>query len=331
MADPLAQVIELLRPRTVMSKGISGAGRWGVRYSAFGHPGFCAVVEGRCRLAVDGEEPVVLEQGDFVLLPATPAFTMSSLEPATPQHVDPHAAAAAATEIRHGKQDGPPDVRLIGGYFMFDSPDAALVVSLLPAMIHVRGMARLSALVRFVGEEASGDNLGRDLVLARLVEVLLVEALRDAQGDRATPGLLRGLADPRIAAAIRKIHGDPERSWTVVQLAREAGISRSVFFDRFTRVVGRRPMEYLLAWRMALAKDLLRGGNVRLDEVARRVGYGSASTFSTAFSRHVGRPPGQYARASTSAGKASASVGLQQSVVTPAGPGCGPRGLRARQ
>lgn len=92
------------------------------------------------------------------------------------------------------------------------------------------------------------------------------------------------------------MHDDPQRAWTVVELAETAGMSRSAFFDRFTRSVGLRPMEYLLAWRMALAKDILRHQDVALDEVARRVGYGSASTFSTAFSRHVGQPPGQYAR-----------------------------------
>ena len=81
MVDPLAEVVALLRPRTVFSKGISGAGRWGVRYSAFGQPSFCTVLEGRCLLAVDGEEAVTLEAGDFVLLPATPGFTLSGLEP----------------------------------------------------------------------------------------------------------------------------------------------------------------------------------------------------------------------------------------------------------
>ncbi|MDP3898205.1 MAG: AraC family transcriptional regulator [Mesorhizobium sp.] len=296
MADPLSQVIELLRPRAVFSKGISGAGRWGVRYSKFGQPGFCAVLEGGCRLAVDGENPVTLEEGDFVLLPATPAFTMSSFDRATPRHIDPNVTPAPTEEVRHGRPDGPPDVRLLGGYFMFESPDAALLVSLLPAMVHVRGNRRLSVLVRLVGEEASENNAGRDLVLARLVEILLIEALRATQGKDAPPGLLRGLADGRIAEALRQAHGDPERPWTVAELAREAGMSRSAFFDRFTRTVGLRPMEYLLAWRMAVAKDLLRGRAIGLDEVASRVGYGSASTFSTAFSRHVGEPPGRYAR-----------------------------------
>ncbi|MET4488978.1 AraC family transcriptional regulator [Bradyrhizobium sp. LA7.1] len=297
MTDPLSQVIGLLQPQTVFSKGISGAGRWSVRYSEFGQPGFCAVIEGRCRLAVDGEEPVTLEEGDFVLLPATPAFTMSSFEPGGPKHIDPKATPAPTEEVRHGRPDGPADVRLLGGYFVFDSPDAALLVSLLPAMVHVRGIQRLSLLVRLVGEEASGQSIGRDLVLGRLVEVLLIEALRATQGKDAPPGLLRGLAHVRIAKALRCVHDYPELSWTVAELASEAGMSRSAFFDHFTLAVGLRPMEYLLAWRMAVAKDLLsRNGNIALDEVARRVGYGSASTFSTAFSRHVGQPPGRYAR-----------------------------------
>lgn len=297
MTDPLAQVIDLLRPRAVFAKGISGAGAWAVRYAAFGQPGFCAVIAGHCRLAVDGAAPVDLAQGDFVLLPATPAFTMSSHAPAVPRHVDPHAMPPATGEIRHGRPDGPADVRLFGGYFAFGSPDAGLLVSLLPTMIHIRGARRLSMLVDLVGDEAGRQMAGRDLILGRLVDVLLIEALRAAPGRHAAPGLLRGLADARIATALRAMHGDAERPWTVVELADAAGMSRSAFFDRFTRTVGLRPMEYLLAWRMALAKDLLRGGTMALDAVAARVGYGSASTFSTAFSRHVGQPPGRYARA----------------------------------
>lgn len=296
MADPLSEVIQLLRPRAVFSKGISGAGRWAVRYLDFGQPGFCAVTEGRCRLAVDGEEPVVLEEGDFVLLPATPAFTMAGFEPATPVLIDPKRATSPDGEARYGRRDGPPDVRQFGGYFAFASPDAGLLVSLLPRMIHIRGVPRLEQLVRLVGEEAAGEAIGRDLILARLVEILLIEALRSVPGKAAEPGLLRGLADPRIATALRQMHADAEKPWTVASLAREAGMSRSAFFERFTRMVGVRPMEYLLTWRMAVAKDLLRGGDIALDEVARRVGYGSASTFSTAFSRHAGMPPGRFMR-----------------------------------
>jgi AraC-like DNA-binding protein len=297
MSDPLSEVIALLRPRGVASKPISGAGRWGVRYSEFGDPSFCAVLEGSCRLAVDGHRALTLEAGDFVLLPATPGFTMSGFEPVTPERIDPRVTPPPTGKVRHGTRSGPPDVRLLGGYFAFESPDAALLVSLLPAVVHVRGVERLSVLVRLVGEEASGSRSGRDLVLTRLVEVLLIEALRSTPGEDAPPGLVRGLADARLAPAIRQMHGQLARSWTVAQLAKAAALSRSAFFERFTRTVGLPPMEYLLAWRMAVAKDLLRRHDLGLAEVAERVGYGSASTFSTAFSRCVGQPPRRYARA----------------------------------
>lgn len=302
MADPLSDVIALLRPRTVFAKGISGAGAWSVRYTDFGQPSFCTVMEGSCRLHVDGQEPITLEAGDFVLLPATPGFVMSGFvmsgfEPVKPEVFDPKLAAVLTEEIRHGAPDGDPDVRLLGGYFIFDSPDAGLLVSLLPPLVHLRGADRLATLTRIVGEEARGDEPGRDLVLSRLVEVLLIEALRALRGTDTPPGLLRGLTDARVSAALRWIHGDPARSWTVAELAGEAALSRSAFFDRFTRVVGVPPMEYLLGWRMALAKDLLRRGDAPLCDIAEQVGYRSASTFSTAFSRYVGSAPGRYARA----------------------------------
>ena len=296
MLDPLSEVVTLLRPRTVFTKGISGAGRWGVRYSDFGQPSFCTVIEGSCLLAVDGQAPVTLEAGDFILLPATPGFTMSSFEPGPLTAIDPKTMPAPAEEVRHGDPDGDPDVRLLGGYFIFDSPDVDLLVPLLPPLVHLRGAERLATLTRLVGEEALGAMAGRDLVLSRLVEVLLVEALRAAQGEGAPPGLLRGLSEARLASALRQLHHDPARAWTVAGLAKDAGMSRSVFFDRFTRVLGIPPMEYLLRWRMALAKDLLRAGRASLAEVAERVGYGSSSAFSVAFSRHPGITPGRYAR-----------------------------------
>ncbi len=297
MAEPLSEVIALLQPRAVFSKRISGAGRWGVRYSAFEHPSFCVVLEGSCRLALDKQQPVTLAAGDFVLLPATPGFVISGFGPVTPVKVDPKLTRSTSGEVRHGTRGGRPDVRLLGGYFEFESPDAALLVSLLPALVHVRGVDRLSTLVQLVGDEAIEQRSGRDLVLTRLVEILLVEALRSAGSDETPPGLLQGLADPQLAAALRQMHANVERSWTMAELAKTAALSRSSFFERFTRVVGLPPMEYLLSWRMAVARGLLRR-DVAIAEVAERVGYASASTFSTAFSRHIGQPPSAYARAS---------------------------------
>jgi len=301
LVDPLSEVIALLQPGSVLSKGISGAGRWAVRYAAFGQPSFCAVLEGSCLLAVDGEEPATLRTGDFVLLPATPGFTLScavlsGTAPPTPRLLDPAVEAGRTEEVRHGRQDGPPDVRLLGGYFVFGSPDAGLLVSLLPQLIHVRDEPRLATLVQMVDGEAQQQRAGRERVLSGLVELLLIETLRSTHGAGASPGLLRGLADARLAQAIRQMHAHPEQPWTVEQLGREAALSRSAFFERFTRAVGMPPMEYLMSWRMALARSLLRAGKRGIAEVAERVGYGSASTFSTAFSRHVGVAPGRYAR-----------------------------------
>ena len=144
MNDPLSEVIALLQPRAVFSRRYSGAGRWGIRYSAFGQPSFCAVLEGGCRLTVDGHVPLTLEAGDFVLLPATPGFSMSGFEPVRLEHFDPNVTSKVMGDVRHGTRGGRPDVRWLGGWFVFDSPDTALLVSLLPSLVHVRGVERLS-------------------------------------------------------------------------------------------------------------------------------------------------------------------------------------------
>jgi transcriptional regulator GlxA family with amidase domain len=128
-----------------------------------------------------------------------------------------------------------------------------------------------------------------------LLEVLFIEALRST-GTAASPGLVRGLADARLALAIRNMHESPEKPWTIAELAKTAALSRSVFFERFSRAVGVAPMEYLLSWRMALAKNLLRRREAGVATIAERVGYSSASAFSVAFTRHVGLPPTQYAQ-----------------------------------
>lgn len=295
MIDPLIEVVTLLQPGAPFSKLVSAAGRWGVRRSDDGRPFYCVILDGSCRLAVDGHAPMILEKGDFVLVPSVFDFAMSSPEPPDANHHTPHVALPSG-EYRHGDPDGPPDVRMLVGYCVFGSPDAALLVSLLPQLVHVRGERRLATLVQLLRDEFRERRPARDVILARLLEVVLLEALRATSGPAASPGLLRGLADARVSVAIRRMHERPTRPWTVAQLAKEAGLSRSAFFERFGRTVGVAPMEYLLGWRMALARNLLRRRGANVAEVAERVGYGSASTFSVAFHRHVGLPPMQYAR-----------------------------------
>jgi AraC-like DNA-binding protein len=294
MTDPLAQVVALLRPDLSVSKLIEGAGGWRVRRQEQGRPFFCAVLDGAVQLEVAGHGAALVSRGDFILIPAAFDFTaVSTAEPAPTTESVPHEIRPAL--FRVGDRAAEPDVRMLIGYGAFGSSDAALLISLLPSLIVARGEPRLTTLIQLAVEESRGERPGRDAVLARLMEVLFIETLRVA-GPQGGSGMLRGLADERVAAAIRRIHAEPTASWTVERLARESAMSRSAFFDRFRRTVGMAPMEYLLHWRMVLAKQLLERGPAPIAAIADQVGYGSASTFSTAFTRHVGVSPGLYAR-----------------------------------
>lgn len=296
MVDPLAEMVALLRPVARFTKVVDAAGAWCVRRTELGDPFYCLVLDGTCRLVVEDGDPITLGDGDFVLIPAARNFTMTSLGPVPPDSADAEPVAVAEGRVRLGEQSGPPDVRLLIGHCVFEAPDAALLVSLLPELLHIRGENRLARLVELVGDESGATRPARDMVLARLLEVLFIEALR-ATGTTSTPlGLLRGLADERLATAIRRMHEQPGRSWTVDQLAREAALSRSVFFERFRRALGMAPMRYLLAWRMAVAKNMLCTQRSNVEEIAEQVGYGSASSFTVAFSRYVGQSPMRFAK-----------------------------------
>ncbi|ENW80018.1 hypothetical protein F908_02215 [Acinetobacter sp. NIPH 284] len=294
MIDPLSEIITLLRPRTVSSKLISGAGKWGIYYSAFEQPSFCTILKGSCLLTIQGKEPVILNEGDFVFMPVTPSFTISGFGSVVSEQVDAKNTSHVTEEVRHGDQDGQPDVLMLGGYFSFDSVDTALFVSLLPQLLHVQSAEKLSVLVQLIRDEFTEQRSGREHILMRLVEILLIESLRLMEKVDAPVGLLRGLAEPRLAEALRHIHGNPSHSWTMDELARKVALSRSTFFERFTNAIGIPPMEYLLAWRMTIAKDLLSQQNLTITQIAEQVGYGSASAFSTAFSRYVGLAPSKF-------------------------------------
>ncbi|HEU4669214.1 MAG TPA: AraC family transcriptional regulator [Dyella sp.] len=300
MTDPLAEVVTLLQPSARFAKTVAGAGRWHVQRSDAGEPFYCVVLEGGCRVGVEGHPPIALAAGDFLLVPAAWGVAMSSLEP-PPEGTRTAPVAQGDGLYRIGEADEPADLRMLVGHCHFDSPDAGLLVSLLPRLVHVRGERRLALLVKLLGEESRTQRPAREVVLSRLLEVLLIEALRSTAGTAASPGLVRGLADERLGMAIRAMHAQPTRGWTVAELAKEAALSRSAFFERFNRTVGVAPMAYLLAWRMALAKHLLRRREGRVADVAERVGYSSTSTFSLAFTRHVGVTPSRYAREQSAA------------------------------
>ncbi|HEY0120182.1 MAG TPA: AraC family transcriptional regulator [Rhizobium sp.] len=293
--DPLAEIVTLLRPAARFSKLVECAGPWRIHREATGEPFYCAILNGSCRVTFGENPPVVLQAGDFVLAPAVGDLINESID--APAGL----SAMMPTEVddgqfRVGRLEGPADLRMRIGHCSFGAPDAALLVSLLPDVVVVRDQPRLAMLMQLVGEETRERRPARDLVLERLLEVLLIEALRSGTQSSSSPGLGRGLADGRLAEALYAMHAQPAHQWTVANLASKAALSRSAFFARFSRIVGLPPMEYLLAWRMALAKQLLRSRDFRMGEVAERVGYGSASAFSVAFARYTGMPPARYVR-----------------------------------
>jgi AraC-like DNA-binding protein len=308
--DPFSDLVALLRPHAIFSKSITGRGKWGVRYPPYGAPGFAIVLAGEVWLAVDGAEPIMLHRGDFVLLPASPAFSMLS-------QLDAQCAPGqfSLTAIRHGDPNGEPDFQMLGGAFQLHAANAALLVALLPKMIHIRSAendaGRLARLIDLILEECASDKPGRDAILDRLLEVMLVEAVRwlgNAQ-DSLPSGLLAGMRDPALAIALRAMHSEVKAGWTVAQLGKLAGMSRSAFSARFSEILGCAPMEYLSRWRITIAQDALSRGEQVLERLAQDIGYESASAFSTAFRRRVGCSPGAFRKKALIATSGRGNVG----------------------
>ncbi|MVA18952.1 helix-turn-helix domain-containing protein [Agrobacterium vitis] len=295
--DPLSDIITLLRPRAAIAKSISGRGQWGVRYRSYDAPGFTVVMTGEAWVTFGDREALRIAEGDFLLLPTTPAFSLCS-EPGAPCIP----AEPLAEAVRHGEQEGQPEFAALGGSFSIENVNAPLLLALLPDHIHISasggGATRFGRLIELLSEECIANYPGKELIIQRLLETLLVEALRwDIIGNNAaSAGLLSGLRDPAIARVLRAIHEDVRTRWTVANLAGVAGMSRSAFAARFHEIVGCAPIEYLARWRIALAKDELLSGGKSLDRIADEIGYESASAFSTAFSKRLGCSPRRFAR-----------------------------------
>ena len=266
-------------------------------YAAHDAPGFTIILKGECWIAFDGEQPGKLQKGDFLLLPSTPSFTLSShpgvaCEPREPTDVP----------VRHGDQEGEPDFASLGGSFRIEQVNAPLLLALLPRMIHIPAAEgrsdKLGGMITLIMDECAHEEPGKEMVLQRLLELLLIEALRrhGVSEDDIHAGFLSGMRDPALARVLRAMHADVRANWTVADLARIAGQSRSAFSARFGKVLGCGPIEYLARWRIALAKDALVRGTKTLDRIADEIGYESASAFSTAFRKRLGCPPGKFGR-----------------------------------
>ncbi|WP_368518452.1 AraC family transcriptional regulator [Rhizobium sp.] len=308
--DPFLDLIRLLRPRAaLLGRGMDAAGDWGLSFPALGDLLFFWLEEGDCLLIRPGCAPLLLKKGDFVLLRTTLPFTLASS-----QEVEPLDSVAAVAAKREGRlklgtgQERP--ISLHMGKFLFSAANEDLLTGLLPPIVQIPSRSpklhRLHNLLSLMESEGRDPGPASEFIILRLVELALVEILRmptsglpEQAIDPANRGLVAGLRDPVTAKAIRAMHENVAHEWTVETLAKLSGVSRSALATRFQSLVGIGPISYLLRWRMALAKEALKTGTARVEEIAFSIGYKSASAFSTAFTKAVGCSPSRFAESSS--------------------------------
>ncbi len=264
---------------------------------------FHLVTEGECYVEMETGAPVRLTAGDAIVFPAGDAHRMNSqpgLAPARGARLDA-VLARRPRQITYG--GGGPATRIVCGYLACDARVAQLLLAGLPPLVkvNVRGSnagAWLEASVRYALAEARSPRAGGAGVLAKLAEVLFIEVLRQYMtGQHAGgTGWLAGLRDRVVGAALSSLHKQPAHAWTLEELARAAGTSRSVLAERFQELVGSSPMQYLTQWRMLLASNLLSRSNAPLASIAEAVGYQTDTAFSRAFRREFGSPPAAWRR-----------------------------------
>lgn len=301
--DPLSDLLALLRPENYMSAGFDAGGAWAVRF-----PGGAAtiktgaVVSGRCWLLVEDETGMPdtalrLAPGDCFVLPSGRPFRFAG----DPDQPPVPAAEIFRSPVQGGivQYQGGGDCFMVSSRFSLAKGPALHLLGLLPPIVHLRDSDSGGAL-RFAVErmmaELRDPAPGGVLLLRHLAHMMLVEALRlHLAASAGGSGWLAALADARLGAAVAAVHGAPARRWTVAELAKMAGMSRSSFADRFRAIVGSAPMDYVTRWRMALAADRLGAGEA-VATVAAALGYDSESAFSAAFKREMAAPPRAYRR-----------------------------------
>ncbi|WP_198154035.1 AraC family transcriptional regulator [Catenuloplanes japonicus] len=296
--DPIAGAIGLLRPQAAVHPGLHAGGSWAVRFDAFPHVRIGGVVRGAGLLILDGRDPVRLGEGDFYLLSNPPSYRLASSVTATPQDARSLWDTAVNGVVRIGAE-AEEDTYLCGGSFRFDENNAQILIDILPQLVHVKAASPRSRLLSHVTDllsaEAENTAAGRSLVLDHLVQILFVHVLRAhvEQTDRPA-GWLGALHQDGVGAALRAMHADVAHRWTLRELAGVSRMSRSAFATSFKDQVGTPPLEYLIQWRMSLARDALCRNTRSISELAAATGYESESAFSTAFRRVVGASPKQF-------------------------------------
>jgi len=305
--DVLAEVMSLLRTKGHLYGRLELTAPFALEFP--GNKGICLIVtRGSCFLGVDKHPLVPLVGGDFVFLPAPQTYCLydqpktrlrSVLEITTP------VAFARSRLITYGGGGTPASV--VAGCFTFATPESQLLVKHLPPIIHLPSSGPqvtpwFAATLQFIAAETSQNAPGSAAIVDRLAEVLFVQAMRariQSTFSSANPSWLKALGDEQIGEALRLMHAEPGRAWTVPMLARSVSMSRSAFAARFAALVGQTPMEHLTQWRMVRAASMMRQKQPgKMAAVASAVGYESESSFGKVFRRVMGVSPGKYRQSS---------------------------------
>lgn len=264
------------------------------------------VLQGECRIRVEGLEELALASGGIALFPHGDVHTLffgSSESPTvlSREFVDAVLKRKSILPIRFGR-DGL-STRLVCGFFALDRWCGDQLIRGLPRLLSAQvgnqgATDLLAAVARHSIQISKGREPADDALVCRLSEVLFLDAMRHfiASGQLTQQGWLAGLGDPHIQVALSILHAQPGRNWNIETLASECAMSRSNFLERFNALVGLPPIQYLRQWRMTLAARDLVSEKTSLKDLAERYGYGSEASFSKAFQRHFGTPPAAYAR-----------------------------------
>ena len=264
---------------------------------------FHLITEGECFVELRDEAPLKLVAGDAIVFPQGHAHRMASRPGVAP---GPGGRLARLLRLQPRQLTyggGGATTRLVCGYFACDQRLARLLLAGLPPVVRVNLRdsstgAWLEASVRYALAETRSRRPGGAGVLAKLAEVLFIEALRLYMNQQSSgrTGWLAAVGDRVVGAALSALHANPARAWTLESLASAAGTSRSVLADRFAQLMDTTPMQYLTQWRMLLAANLLRGSSAPLARIARDVGYQTDTAFNRAFRREFGEPPAAWRR-----------------------------------
>jgi len=263
------------------------------------------VTAGHMQLRIDGGASVEVRAGELILLPRNDAHSFGSdlsLAPMPGRDVIQRPEVGGISRIKYG--GGGEATQLLCGFLGSEIPFSPLLSSL-PALLKldVRATASgawIESSFRFAISQIAAGRVGSTTVIAKLSELLFVEAVSQyvASLPPERHGWLAGLRDPHIGRALALLHARPTEGWTAEALALEAGMSRSVFAERFTTLVGQPPMQYLTFWRMHVAAQQLREGRGNVAQIGFAVGYESEAAFSRAFKRQFGVSPGSWRRQS---------------------------------